>query len=145
MKKAALKAAREKAAREKAATEAVQEKWRKQKAEEMQKLKGRTARRGTSRPSAAPQQNFPSTPQRGFALNPKQASYAFTASTEMGTGMFAETESDFTSSPPQRNFKPTSLHPSNFDFWLIAISIELHLRVIVIPKLRDTSGMETEN
>jgi hypothetical protein len=140
MKKAALKAAREKAA-----TEAVQEKWRKQKAEEMQKLKGRTARRGTSRPSAAPQQNFPSTPQRGFALNPKQASYAFTASTEMGTGMFAETESDFTSSPPQRNFKPTSLHPSNFDFWLIAISIELHLRVIVIPKLRDTSGMETEN
>jgi hypothetical protein len=66
MKKAALKAAREKAA-----TEAVQEKWRKQKAEEMQKLKERTARRGTSRPSAAPHQKFPSTPQRGFALTPK--------------------------------------------------------------------------
>jgi hypothetical protein len=118
-KKAALKAAQEKAA-----MKAAQEKLRNQKAEETQKLKARTARRGISRPTAAPQQKYPFTTHREFSFAPKQGFsapkqaffYAFTAPTEMDTGVFAETESEFTSSSPQRDFTSTSPRQSKFAF-----------------------------
>jgi hypothetical protein len=112
-------------AQEKAATEAVQEKWRKQKAEEMQKLEARTAKRGVLRSTAATQQKFPSTSQREFSFTPKQAfssgpdqafSYDFTTPTEMDTGIFTETESDLTSIPPHRDFTSTSPCQSKFTF-----------------------------
>jgi hypothetical protein len=95
------------------------------KAEEMQKLEARTAKRGVLRSTAATQQKFPSTSQREFSFTPKQAfssdpdqafSYDFTTPTEMDTGIFTETESDLTSIPPHRDFTSTSPCQSKFTF-----------------------------